>query len=149
MAAAESTMMRQQQNIPLGDLAENGGGIDSLLPPRVVVGPDENGIRKVIRYCVDDEGNKFEVVTTITPVGKLARALSPVTPSSATRCPVPPTPLGMTLNRGLQTPPRKGSSPSVRISQVYICRNWIHVCSFVSSDRRTEERYDDSRRMIQ
>ena len=66
MAASESTMMRQQQNILLGDLGENGGGggIDSLLPPRVAVGPNENGVRKVVEYCFDDEGNKFEVVTT-------------------------------------------------------------------------------------
>jgi len=76
MAASESTMMRQQQNILLGDLGENGGGssgIDSLLPPRVVVGPDAGGLRRVIEYRFDDEGNKVKVVTT-TRTCSLARA---------------------------------------------------------------------------
>jgi hypothetical protein len=41
---------------------------------------------KVIEYCFNKEGNKFEVVTTITPVGKLTRA--PTTRSSIKRNPM-------------------------------------------------------------
>ena len=58
----------------MGELEEdNGGDLDFLLPPRVVVGPDENGLKKVIEYRFDDEGNKVKVVTT-TRTCSLARA---------------------------------------------------------------------------
>ncbi|XP_010920502.1 uncharacterized protein [Elaeis guineensis] len=57
-----------------GELDEDDGGdLDFLLPPRVVLGPDENGIKKTIEYRFDDEGNKVKVTTT-TLVRKLARA---------------------------------------------------------------------------
>jgi hypothetical protein len=38
---------------------------------------------KVIEYCFNEEGNKFEVVTTVTPVGKLTH--TPTTRSSIKR----------------------------------------------------------------
>lgn len=57
-----------------GELDEDDGGdLDFLLPPRMVLGPDENGIKKTIEYRFDDEGNKVKVTTT-TRVRKLARA---------------------------------------------------------------------------
>jgi translation initiation factor 3 subunit G len=69
MAAAAA-----QQKIRWGELEEDDGGdLDFLLPPRVVVGPDENGLKKVIEYRFDDDGNKVRVTTT-TRVRKLARA---------------------------------------------------------------------------
>ena len=69
MAAAAA-----QQKIRWGELEEDDGGdLDYLLPPSVVVGPDENGIKKVIVYKFDDDGNKVRVTTT-TRVRKLARA---------------------------------------------------------------------------
>jgi hypothetical protein len=63
-----------QQKIRWGELDEDDGGdLDFLLPPRVVVGPDENGLKKVIEYRFDDDGNKVKVTTT-TRVRKLAKA---------------------------------------------------------------------------
>jgi translation initiation factor 3 subunit G len=57
-----------------GELDEDDGGdLDFLLPPRVVIGPDENGFKKTIEYRFDDDGNKVKVTTT-TRVRKLARA---------------------------------------------------------------------------
>ncbi|KAG1371743.1 putative eukaryotic translation initiation factor 3 subunit G [Cocos nucifera] len=62
------------QKLRWGELDEDDGGdLDFLLPPRVVLGPDENGIKKTIEYRFDDEGNKVKVTTT-TRVRKLARA---------------------------------------------------------------------------
>ncbi|TVU14869.1 hypothetical protein EJB05_38365 [Eragrostis curvula] len=71
MAAAVAT----QQKFRWGELEEEDGGgdLDFLLPPRVVIGPDANGIRKVIEYRFDDEGNKVKVTTT-TRTRNLARA---------------------------------------------------------------------------
>ncbi|XP_072955144.1 uncharacterized protein [Typha angustifolia] len=57
-----------------GELEEDDGGdLDFLLPPRVVIGPDENGVKKTIEYRFDEDGNKVKVTTT-TRVRKLARA---------------------------------------------------------------------------
>jgi translation initiation factor 3 subunit G len=57
-----------------GELEEDDGAdLDFLLPPRVVIGPDENGFKKTIEYRFDDDGNKVKVTTT-TRVRKLARA---------------------------------------------------------------------------
>ncbi|XP_051222983.1 eukaryotic translation initiation factor 3 subunit G [Lolium perenne] len=57
-----------------GELDEDDGAdLDFLLPPRVVIGPDEHGFKKTIEYRFDDDGNKVKVTTT-TRVRKLARA---------------------------------------------------------------------------
>ncbi|XP_062203351.1 uncharacterized protein LOC133905550 isoform X2 [Phragmites australis] len=70
-AAATATL---QQSIRRGDLEEDDGGdLDSHLPPRVVIGPDENGVRKVIEHRFDNEGNKVKVMPIISPVRKLTR----------------------------------------------------------------------------
>ena len=52
---------------------DDGEDLDFLLPPKQVIGPDENGIKKVIEYKFDDEGNKLKITTT-TRVRKLANA---------------------------------------------------------------------------
>lgn len=44
-----------------------------LLLPKQVIGPDENGIKKVIEYKFNDEGNRIKVTTT-TRIRKLANA---------------------------------------------------------------------------
>uniref|UniRef100_A0A453HBU4 Eukaryotic translation initiation factor 3 subunit G N-terminal domain-containing protein n=1 Tax=Aegilops tauschii subsp. strangulata TaxID=200361 RepID=A0A453HBU4_AEGTS len=54
------------------DEEDDGGDLDFLLPPPVVVGPDANGLKKTIHYRFDDDGNKVKVTTT-TRVVKLAR----------------------------------------------------------------------------
>lgn len=56
-----------------GELDEDDGeDLDFLLPPRQVIGPDENGIKKVIEYKFNDDGNKVKITTT-TRVRKLAK----------------------------------------------------------------------------
>lgn len=52
---------------------EDGEDLDFLLPPKQVIGPDDNGIKKVIEYKFNDEGNKVKITTT-TRVRKLANA---------------------------------------------------------------------------
>ncbi|KAL9388789.1 hypothetical protein Peur_017394 [Populus x canadensis] len=52
---------------------EDGEDLDFLLPPKQVIGPDENGIKKVIEYKFNDDGNKVKITTT-TRVRKLAKA---------------------------------------------------------------------------
>ena len=57
-----------------GELDEDDGeDLDFLLPPRQVIGPDENGVKKVIEYKFNDEGNKVKI-TTIIRIRKLANA---------------------------------------------------------------------------
>lgn len=57
-----------------GELEEDDGeDLDFLLPPKQTIGPDENGIKKVIEYKFNDEGNKIKITTT-TRVRKLAKA---------------------------------------------------------------------------
>ncbi|KAI4306366.1 hypothetical protein L6164_029648 [Bauhinia variegata] len=63
-----------QNKIRWGELEEDDGeDLDFLLPPRQVIGPDENGIKKVIEYKFDDNGNKVKITTT-TRTRKLANA---------------------------------------------------------------------------
>ncbi|XP_010914095.1 uncharacterized protein [Elaeis guineensis] len=68
-------MAAPPQKLRWGELEEedDGGDLDFLLPPPVVLGPDENGVKKTIQYRFDEEGNKVKVTTT-TRVRKLARA---------------------------------------------------------------------------
>jgi len=66
----------QQQTERWGDLLDDDGGdfdLSVLLPPPVVVGPDANGMKKVIEYHIDEEGNKVKVTTT-TRVRKVRRS---------------------------------------------------------------------------
>lgn len=64
----------QPAKLRWGELEEDDGeDLDFLLPPRQVIGPDENGIKKVIEYRFNDEGNKVKITTT-TRTRKLANA---------------------------------------------------------------------------
>ncbi|XP_077217259.1 uncharacterized protein LOC143851663 [Tasmannia lanceolata] len=57
-----------------GELEEDEGeDLDFLLPPRMIIGPDENGVKKVIEYKVNEEGKKVKITTT-TRTRKLAKA---------------------------------------------------------------------------
>lgn len=57
-----------------GELEEDDGeDLDFLLPPRVVEGPNENGIKRVTEYKFNDKGEKVKI-TTVTRVRKLGRA---------------------------------------------------------------------------
>ncbi|KAJ6392548.1 hypothetical protein OIU84_026845, partial [Salix udensis] len=52
---------------------EDGEALDFLLPPKQVIGPDENGIKKETEYKFNDDVNKVKITTT-TRVRKLANA---------------------------------------------------------------------------
>ncbi|XP_031489272.1 uncharacterized protein LOC116256877 [Nymphaea colorata] len=57
-----------------GELEEDDlGDLDFLLPPPVVIGPDENGVKKVIEYRFNEDGNKVKIITT-SRTRKLAKA---------------------------------------------------------------------------
>ncbi|WVZ86756.1 hypothetical protein U9M48_033492 [Paspalum notatum var. saurae] len=76
MAAAVAS--QKEPKFRWGELEDEdgcGGDVDlsHLLPTRVVVGPDADGLRKVIEYRFDDGGNKVKVTTT-TRTRSLARA---------------------------------------------------------------------------
>ncbi|GLU02305.1 hypothetical protein SLE2022_195590 [Rubroshorea leprosula] len=74
MATGATQIPTQQPKLRWGELEEDDGeDLDFLLPPRQVIGPDENGIKKVIEYKFNDEGNKVKITTT-TRVRKLANA---------------------------------------------------------------------------
>ncbi|GAB4824454.1 hypothetical protein Ancab_007340 [Ancistrocladus abbreviatus] len=67
-------MQQQQSKLRWGELdEEDGEDLDFLLPPKQVIGPDENGFKKVIGYKFNDDGNKVKITTT-TRVRKLAKA---------------------------------------------------------------------------
>ncbi|CAL4885691.1 unnamed protein product [Urochloa decumbens] len=62
---AAVAMQKQQQTERWGDLLDDDDlDLGVLLPPPVVVGPDAKGIKKVIEYRIDAEGNKVRVTTT-------------------------------------------------------------------------------------
>lgn len=61
-------MMQRTNNFQWGDIGEDDD-LDILLPPREVIGPDENGVKKVIEYRLNEE-EKIIKVTTTTRVEK-------------------------------------------------------------------------------
>lgn len=78
MAVVDGRQPLQQQSHPSkirwGELEEDDADYYAyLLPPPVVIGPDENGVKKVIEYKFNDDGEKVKVTTT-TRTRKLARA---------------------------------------------------------------------------
>ncbi|XP_061370161.1 uncharacterized protein LOC133312902 [Gastrolobium bilobum] len=57
-----------------GEMEEDDGeDLDFLLPDKQVIGPDQNGIKKVIEYRFNEDGNKVKITTT-TRIRKLANA---------------------------------------------------------------------------
>ncbi|CAN0923674.1 Eukaryotic translation initiation factor 3 subunit G [Linum grandiflorum] len=56
-----------------GELEDDGEDLDFLLPQKEVIGPDDNGIKRVIEYKFNEDGNKVKITTT-TRVRKLAKA---------------------------------------------------------------------------
>lgn len=67
-------MQKPASKLRWGELDEDDGeDLDFLLPPKQIIGSDENGIEKVIEYKFRDDGNKVRITTT-TRVRKLAKA---------------------------------------------------------------------------
>lgn len=62
------------KKIRWGEMEEDEeDNMDYLLPPKQVLGPDERGIKKVIEYRFNEDGQKVKVTTT-TRVRRLANA---------------------------------------------------------------------------
>ena len=60
--------MTQQPSKPRwGELEDEDGEEDLtfLLPPKQVIGPDKNGIKKVIEYKIKEDGTKVKITTNI------------------------------------------------------------------------------------
>lgn len=74
MALVRPGSGNQPPKLRWGELEEDDGeDLDFLLPPRQVIGPDEDGIKRVIEYKFNENGNKVKM-TTITRVRRLAQA---------------------------------------------------------------------------
>ncbi|XP_052200954.1 uncharacterized protein LOC127807277 [Diospyros lotus] len=71
---AVETAPTRSSKLRWGELDEDDGeDLDFLLPPRQVIGPDENGVKRVVEYKFNAEGNKVKITSTIR-VRKLAHA---------------------------------------------------------------------------
>lgn len=68
--AVEAT---NQPKIRWGELEDDAEDLDFLLPPKQVIGPDQNGVKKIVEYKFNEEGNKVKITTT-TRIRKLANA---------------------------------------------------------------------------
>ncbi|KAI3856829.1 hypothetical protein MKX03_014147 [Papaver bracteatum] len=65
-------MTTSTQKPKWGDMADDDGNdLDYLLPRPEVIGPDKNGIKKVISYKYNEEGLKVKVTTTIRVTRKV------------------------------------------------------------------------------
>ncbi|KAM1899976.1 hypothetical protein ACFX15_028521 [Malus domestica] len=60
-------MTQQPSNLRWGELEDEDGEEDLtfLLPPKQVIGPDKNGIKKVIEYKIKEDGTKVKITTNI------------------------------------------------------------------------------------
>ncbi|VVB13395.1 unnamed protein product [Arabis nemorensis] len=63
---AIDSMQRATNNFRWGDdMEEEDEDLGFLLPPKQVIGPDQNGVKKVIEFKLNDEGKKVKITTTI------------------------------------------------------------------------------------
>ncbi|TYH36824.1 hypothetical protein ES332_D13G292200v1 [Gossypium tomentosum] len=61
-----ATKATKQTKFRWGDIEDNDAeDLTYLLPPKEVIGPDKNGIKKVIEYKFNEEGKQVRVTTTI------------------------------------------------------------------------------------
>ncbi|PQM32795.1 hypothetical protein Pyn_35500 [Prunus yedoensis var. nudiflora] len=68
------TAQNQPAKLRWGEFEEDDvDDLDFLLPPKQVIGLDENGIKKVIVYKFNEDGNKVNITTT-SRTRKLANA---------------------------------------------------------------------------
>ncbi|KAL3826031.1 hypothetical protein ACJIZ3_022060 [Penstemon smallii] len=60
-----SSTLESKSNLRWGEIGEDEHlDLNFFLPPKQVIGPDENGIKIVIEYKLDEEGRKVKVTTT-------------------------------------------------------------------------------------
>lgn len=55
--------MQKTNKLRWGEIDEEDD-FDFLLPPKQVIGPDQNGVKKVIEYKFNDEGKKVKIIIT-------------------------------------------------------------------------------------
>ncbi|KAH1033716.1 hypothetical protein J1N35_045890 [Gossypium stocksii] len=61
-----ATKATKQTNFRWADIEDDDAeDLTHLLPPKEVIGPDKNGIKKVIEYKFNEEGKQVRVTTTI------------------------------------------------------------------------------------
>lgn len=60
-------MTQQPSKLQWGELEDEDSEEDLtfLLPPKQVIGPDKNGIKKVIEYKIKEDGTKVKITTNI------------------------------------------------------------------------------------
>lgn len=68
--------MGSRSDFKWGDAADDDDGIDGVLPPVQVIGPDEKGIKLIIEWRKNDDGSRVKVTKTIR-VKKQVKKLSP------------------------------------------------------------------------
>ncbi|CAH8270202.1 unnamed protein product [Arabidopsis lyrata] len=56
--------MQKTNKLRWGEIDEEEDNFDFLLPPKQMIGPDQNGVKKVIEYKFNDEGKKVKITTT-------------------------------------------------------------------------------------
>ncbi|GJP34908.1 hypothetical protein CLOM_g19388 [Closterium sp. NIES-68] len=69
-------MGARKETFRWGDAEEEEEGLDSVLPPSQVIGPDEKGIKIVIEWRLNDEGQRVKVTKKIR-VKKQLKKLKP------------------------------------------------------------------------
>ncbi|KAJ7548588.1 hypothetical protein O6H91_07G018200 [Diphasiastrum complanatum] len=68
--------MGARKDFKWGDAADEDDGLEDVLPPTQVIGPDEKGIKIVIEWRKNDDGVKIKVTKTVR-VKKQVKKLSP------------------------------------------------------------------------
>ncbi|XP_010438145.1 PREDICTED: eukaryotic translation initiation factor 3 subunit G-like [Camelina sativa] len=65
MIITKERMMEKTNKVRWGEMEEDDEKLDFLLPPKQVIGPDKNGIKKVIKYFFTEDNKMAKVMTTI------------------------------------------------------------------------------------
>lgn len=65
-----------------GDAAEEDDGIEGVLPPTQVIGPDEKGVKIIIEWRKNDEGVRTKVTKTVRVKKQVLPLLGLSNPSS-------------------------------------------------------------------
>ncbi|CAM6129793.1 unnamed protein product [Calypogeia fissa] len=70
--------MSGKKDFRWGDAADEDEGIEGVLPPTQVIGPDEKGVKIIIEWRKKEDGVKVKVTTTVR-VKKQMKKLNPAT----------------------------------------------------------------------
>ncbi|KAL5709466.1 hypothetical protein ACHQM5_020150 [Ranunculus cassubicifolius] len=71
ISAMQTSTHKNPKSFQWADIGEDDNGED--LPPSLTIGPDENGIKKIVEFKVNDKGQMVRVTTT-TKLQKVAKA---------------------------------------------------------------------------